>query len=488
MCRHAEPTFEVDGPISIPATTLGSARLDADGQAQAIGTGGGTVGVLRDNGTYQVSLLRVGDPSLSAARSLDGGPRGSLLTLDDGAIVGWNTSSDGDFQPLLTIERTPDDLDPTTPALDVPEPGVRVVPLRTDLSPAHPIAFFALQAASGLLLGTLTPPIATRLAAVTGTLAQLVPHLAIGNIDILPASPGDEVAFGFVPDAAGNGGDTVWVARTTSVSCTQAQGCSACVGSRCELDTPTVTATIAVPASGGRSAIGDRLLFGNVDNDVVGKPDLLIELYDGNVAVAYGDGGGGFGPAAIDARFTPPDPGGLAVPPCSAMATPSAAVQNPPLIALDLDNDNVTDYVTADGIILGRGADIAARRSARRPRLRSRSMPTATAGSTSRSSTEVSCSSTANHPTERSISDIPSAYPACLTRPASRSPTSTVTISTTSSFTQGASSGSTNPSSGSRTADPMSAIWSLPLVPTLAPRRRSLQASSNASWGALAAW
>lgn len=329
VCRHGTAQFTIDGPIALPSTTLIAAPLDGDGHTQVIGMGGSTAGVLRGD-PYPVSLLRVAEPSTCAARSLDGGPRASLLTSTGNAIVGWNTSADRGFQPLLTIERTPDDLDPTTPAADVAELGARVFPLRTGQSPTHPIAFFALQAADGLRLGTLSPPVTTRLAAVTGQLSQLVPHPAIGNVD---GGAGDELAIGFV------GGDTVWVIGMTSTACST--NCSACVGTRCELDTPTVIATLAIPD------VGDRLVFGDVDND--GKLDLLVVLRDGKVAVARGNGAGAFGPATIDARFTPD-----AVGACAGSATFGTTVGYPPLLARDLDGDGTTDYATADGIVLGR--------------------------------------------------------------------------------------------------------------------------------------
>lgn len=344
VCRHGTGHFAVDGPTSFPASTLRAISVIGGVRSDVVGYSSGVAGHLRYDGGLHVSRFRINSDGALAVGDFDGDGRETLVLGADRLVVGWNADPVGDLRPMIALEPVPDDLDPSTQEVEVPEPGGRALALSTNAG--HHYALYVVQGTSGLMLATLDPPVATRFPGIQGELSSLSKLLALGNIDTADGARGDEVAIAF------DGGDRAWVIGTAISACAPPDACHVCAGGACFRYTPFRRSTVQLPPG---LVVAGGTLFGDVDNS--GAPDLLIIVAGGGVAVAYGDGAGGFDDgnpatpanAQIDPRFVAVADDAPAL--CNLNLS-VASVGGTPLFASDLDSDGYTDYVTTTGIYL----------------------------------------------------------------------------------------------------------------------------------------
>lgn len=154
------------------------------------------------------------------------------------------------------------------------------------------------------------------------TMDELIPSTPVANIDSDPADRSEELALTFAGD------DVVWIVGQVPLAFPY----------QLELRTQ-------VPLPG--MAIDKGAAFADVDGD--GHIDLLISVNDDQVAVALGDGQGGFAAATIDPRF---DDLLDVYDPYNVAEDWYSEFQRWPLLVADVTGDGVSDYVTANGVYI----------------------------------------------------------------------------------------------------------------------------------------
>jgi hypothetical protein len=289
LCRFASGNFAEPAisPLAIPNDGFALGDVDGDAYTDLVSRWGGTISARFGGATMgfaeRLDLSIEGQSGDLVVRDVDGDQRADMLVPTRIGLVMNRGERDHPFIPSAF------------PAFDLRELGqsARFVPLRTRArSPGQRLLYVASAAGSlSMSFDRATKHIFDRLP--DSDVAHLAGAIPVGDVD---ADGNDDLVLAF----AGAQQALVFVSDGERI-----------------LDTPI--AIVPLPFAIDRGAIladvdGDRAL------------DLLVSLQAGRVAIAKGDGRGGFALPAIDPRFEALNP-------------------TWPLAAADLDGDGRADFV-----------------------------------------------------------------------------------------------------------------------------------------------